>query len=137
MTTAYTLADKPKNAELYEWDCLLCGHETLARPVFLAGPSGVIAAGTGCAAKALYGSADNVTRRKVRNAYDLIVFKSAQAEEMRVERMGRYGRALADLHANNWTPDLISAQRTYHNTTKSVGFFAFLETVATTGDIPS
>jgi hypothetical protein len=50
----YCIAPAPKLASQYEWDCALCGHETLARPVFLAGPAGnVFAAGTGCAAKAL------------------------------------------------------------------------------------
>jgi hypothetical protein len=54
MNSTYRIAPAPKLASQYEWDCALCGHETLTRPVFLANPAGnVIAAGTGCAAKAL------------------------------------------------------------------------------------
>lgn len=138
MTTTYTIAPKPKHAEMREWDCILCGHETLAKPVFLVGPTGtVIAAGTGCAAKALYGDADNVTRRKVRNAYDLVQHKADEAESLRLERMGRYGRALADLAADSWTADLRSTQRTYHGTSKAHTFPEFLAIVAETGEIPA
>lgn len=138
MTTTYTIAPKPKYADMIEWDCVLCGHETLSRPVFLVGPTGsVIAAGTGCAAKALYGDSDNVTRRKVRNAYDLVQHKADEAESLRLERVARYGRALADLASSNWTPDLISAQRTYHKGSKTHSFPEFIEIVATTGNIPA
>lgn len=53
MNSTYRIAPAPKLASQYEWDCALCGHETLTRPVFIEGGAGVIAAGTGCAAKAL------------------------------------------------------------------------------------
>jgi hypothetical protein len=53
MSNTYRIASAPKLASQYEWDCALCGHETLTRPVFIEGGAGVIAAGTGCAAKAL------------------------------------------------------------------------------------
>lgn len=52
--TTYHRVDAPRYASMIEHDCAECGHEALARPVFLATPAGAtIAVGTGCAAKLL------------------------------------------------------------------------------------
>jgi hypothetical protein len=53
MPTTYRLADAPKLASQYEFDCHECGHETLTRPVFVTCGNGPVAVGTGCAAKLL------------------------------------------------------------------------------------
>lgn len=53
----YHIVPPPKNAQFHEWDCQVCGHETLSQPVFLSDGLAVIAAGTGCAARLLYGDA--------------------------------------------------------------------------------
>jgi hypothetical protein len=49
--TKYEIADTPRHAGMYSYNCLECGHEDLARPVFLLADGHLIAVGTGCAAK--------------------------------------------------------------------------------------
>lgn len=110
----YRLSRPPKFAQFQEWDCALCGHETLQRPVFLEGPGGVIAAGTRCAAIALYGREDTSTQTRVRNDFDSLAYKAKQEDKMRVERAGRYAKALAAFHADNdASPELQSVRQTY------------------------
>jgi hypothetical protein len=138
----YSIAPAPKLASQYEWDCALCGHETLARPIFLATPAGnVIAAGSGCAAVALYG--DVARARKVRNEFDAVTYAARQRDEMIAERIARYTAALADFHAGeDSTPALISTRATYWATVRGawngehrMTFPAFLAAVASDGDL--
>lgn len=49
----YRIVSAPKFSDMIEHDCADCGHESLTRPVFLAGPAGTFAVGTGCAARLL------------------------------------------------------------------------------------
>jgi hypothetical protein len=49
--TTYTICEAPKFAGFRIWNCAECGHEELARPVFLAINGQTISVGTGCAAK--------------------------------------------------------------------------------------
>lgn len=141
-TTTYRLAPPPPLASMYEWDCVLCGHETLAKPVFLAGASGVIAAGTGCASVALYGRKDASTKTRVRNAAASLAIKAEREEEARQERRTRYAAALEAFRADvDYTPGLQSTRQAYAATVKAWGghrmtFPAFLALVAETGEIP-
>jgi hypothetical protein len=48
---AYEITDAPRNAGMFSYNCIECGHEELTRPVFLLADGNVIAVGTGCAAK--------------------------------------------------------------------------------------
>lgn len=134
MTTTYEVTAAPKNADMYAHDCLICGHSELSKPVWLRSSTGtVFAAGSGCAAKALFGNdlPKNVT--KARNAYAQAQYEAEQAEQARTERMERFSRALADFEADAWTADLISAQRAYHATKPGVTFPEFIAQVAATG----
>ena len=49
----YRIVSAPKFSDMIEHDCADCGHESLTRPVYLAGPAGTFAVGTGCAARLL------------------------------------------------------------------------------------
>lgn len=54
ITNTYRLAvARPKGTAFTCFDCALCGYPEIAAPVFLIGPAGIIAVGSGCAAKAL------------------------------------------------------------------------------------
>jgi hypothetical protein len=50
MSTTWVLTNRPKHTEFVCFDCHVCGHEELGRPVFVTNGSTTIAVGTGCAA---------------------------------------------------------------------------------------
>lgn len=137
----YTITTAPKLASNYEWDCALCGHETLKRPVFLDNGAGVIAAGAACAAQAIYG--DRAKADKVRKAAEAAAYRAMADEAARIERRGRYSAALADFAADDWTPELRSAQAAYRGTVRGpwagehrMTFPAFIAAVAESGTLP-
>ncbi len=144
-TSAYRIVPAPKHADMIEHDCALCEYERLRRPVFLAGPAGIIAAGSGCAAVALYGRKDSRTVRLVITEADRVALVELQAAEQRAERSARYGRAVEAFAADDdASTDLISARRCYWsyvrhewNGEHRIGFGAFLEGVAQTGELPA
>jgi hypothetical protein len=122
MTTEYRIAPAPKHSGLVEWDCAICHHESLTRPVFIDNGSGVIAAGSGCAARALgLVPANHVGRlpAKVTNAMESegrrLVVEAALVEE----RMESATRALdafdcnrdADEDLARWRRNFISAKK--------------------------
>jgi hypothetical protein len=115
MTTTYRIAPAPKLASQYEWDCALCGHETLARPVFLSGPAGVVfAAGTGCASVALYGRKDAHMMTKVRNAADAAAHVAKMNRRHHAERAAIYAAAIDAFFADDdAAPQLRSARLNY------------------------
>jgi hypothetical protein len=134
MTTTYEVTSAPKHADFHAHDCLVCGHSELSKPVWLKSSTGtVFAAGSGCAAKALYGNDLASSRTKARNAYAEVQHAADIAEQVRTERMERFSRALADFNADNWTADLISAQRAYHAAKPGVTFPEFIAEVAAAG----
>jgi hypothetical protein len=136
VTMTYRIAPAPKFASLYEWDCSRCGRREV-KPVFLNDGTGAKAFGSGCAAR-LLGRPE--AARKIRDEFDAVQRAADQAEEMRVERVARYGRAIAAFEAdpNAENPDLTSARQAYH----SLGGFPQLGTfpvwmaqVAETGEL--
>jgi hypothetical protein len=137
MSTAYRLTNAPRYAGMREWDCALCGHETLKRPVFLEGPEGLVSAGTGCASVALYGRKDARLERKVRADFDAAETLARWAEEATEERKVRYSAALAAFQAGeDGAPALVTARKTYHGggSIQAHGPFpAWLARVAETG----
>jgi hypothetical protein len=146
-TSGYRLTDAPRHASMQAFDCALCGHPELGRPVFLATPDGnTIAAGSGCAAAAIYGRKDSRLARRVAADADAIAFRAAQAAEMAAERMGRYGRAADEFAAHldgEPSADLTSTRQTYFATVRGawggehrMTFPAFLAEVAASGEIP-
>lgn len=135
-TTTYRIAPAPKFAALYEWDCSRCGRREV-KPVFLNDGTGAKAYGSGCAAR-LLGRPE--AARKIRVEFDAVQRAAEQAEEMRVERTERYGRALKsfELDPNVETPELLSARRTYHQSGgfPVLGTFpAWMARVAETGEL--
>lgn len=153
----YRIVAAPKLASQYEFDCQVCEHESLKHPVFLEGPAGRFAAGTGCAAKLLYGDDSARSKRLVRATFDTEMFKAKQAAELAAERQTRYTAALAafqkgkEARANGLdvavdslgdVPALISARTTYSNwrerfeSTPPLNFPEFMAAIAETGEIP-
>lgn len=136
MTTTYEIVPAPKNSDMYAHDCLICGHSELSKPIWLKSSNGtVFPAGQTCASIAVLGSAHPNAGTRVRRQAETIQHEADIAEEMRVERMERFARALADFESDNWTADLISAQRTFHASKPSVTFPEFMAQVAQTGNI--
>lgn len=144
--TAYRVVAPPKFAGLQEFDCQLCGYESLVRPVFLAGPAGVIAAGAGCAAVALYGRCDAAAQHRVRLEFDAAAHQARVAEQLAAERAARYASALADFEADRagYSPALESCRSTYWSFVRGdwngehrMTFPAFLASVAAAGELPS
>lgn len=75
MTSKWHIVDPPKYASMQEWDCQVCGRETLKHPVFLSDGSGRICAGTGCAAELLgYSQMNkkNIERERDRRANEVV-----------------------------------------------------------------
>jgi hypothetical protein len=90
---AETLAiiDPPRFFEMREWDCQVCGRETLKHPVFLS--DGTVA-GTGCAARLL--GLDQETVVRLRDERAAVVRHDASVD---AERAARYAAALTDYRA--------------------------------------
>lgn len=107
---------------MQEWDCQICGHETLKKPVFISGPDGnVVAAGTRCAAIMVYGREDASAQTRVRNEFDALAYKAKQEEELRAERLSRYTKALQQFRSDqDGAPELISVRQTYWSTVRGV-----------------
>lgn len=143
MTTSqptYKIAAAPRFAGMREWDCEICGHETLKRPVFLHSPeTGLIAAGTGCASVALFGRREAHLLREVRRDFDAITRAEVQADELRVDRRQRYSTAAAAFAVrDDGDVHLQAARRTYHDLggSKKLGLFpTWIAHVAATGDL--
>lgn len=142
--SGYRLTAPPALSAFVEMDCALCGHESLAHPVWLLGPAGVIAAGTGCAAVALYGDRAPRSQRLVRNEAAALAIIEAAAAAQRAERMSRYATALAEFSAGvDYSPILQSCRTTYWGTVRGLWlgehrmtFPAFLAAVAADGNLP-
>lgn len=145
----YRLAPAPRFADARAWDCALCSHRDLVRPVFLTGPDGLIAVGSGCAIRALVPD----DTRPVTDADRRILYldagtltRVARAEEdARTERRARYAQALREFaDVPNGGPDeapaLASARTTYHQAGgyPALGILLphFLLAVALTGVLP-
>ena len=151
MTTAtatYRIVPAPKFSGMIDFDCAICEYETLKRPVFLVGPAGVFAAGTGCAAKLLYGDDSARSKRLVTNAFESETIKARQADELIAERKARYTLALAEFTADKsgYSPALESCRTTYWSCKRALGldleaaplnFPEFMAAVAETGEIPN
>lgn len=141
---SYELVAPPKLSAFVEADCALCGHESLTRPVWLRGPAGVIAAGTGCAAVALYGNRSPRSQRLVRNEAEALAIIEAAAAAQRAERMTRYATALDEFRAGvDYSLILQSCRTTYWGTVRGLWnnehrltFPAFLAAVAADGILP-
>jgi hypothetical protein len=134
-TTAYRLVPAPRFAQFTAYDCAVCEHEELAHPVFLDGPNGQFAAGTGCAAKLLgYPRAT-----QVRKEWDSVQSRAEAHEEVLAERRERYGRALVAFKAGEqWNEDYRSVQKTYWQSgaSEKLGSFpAWIVKVAETGEL--
>jgi hypothetical protein len=138
-STTYTIATAPKNSEFYAHDCLICGHSELTKPIWLRSSAGTLfPAGTTCAAKAIYGSDYASIKTRVRNAYDAAQRKANEAEELRIERMERFARALAVFNVTRlsaFDADLASAQKTFHAMKPAVDFPTYMAQVAATGTL--
>ena len=112
MSNTYTVTSRPKGLAFVDFDCAICQHETLKRPIFLAGPSGVIAAGTGCAAELVYGTRTATT--KVRNAADGAEVAATNNRRHQAERANHYAKAIdAFFNGDDVNPDLNGARRDY------------------------
>lgn len=146
-STTYTIAAPPKGAMFTEYDCALCRHESLTRPVFLHSSSGgLIAAGSGCAAVALYGTRSAAAVTRVRKAFDAAAAAAADDEAGRVERQARYAAAAAEFAADRDaapSPALQSCRSTYWSYVRHtwagehrMTFPAFLAAVALEGRLP-
>ena len=136
--TAYRLAPAPRGAGLRSWDCGICRREELKRPVFLSGPDGLIAAGTGCAA-VLLGYPQHRAAR-VRQDFDAVQAREDQRQELLAERREAYSLALGQFRARveGEPAELARARKTYHQGGGSgvLGSFpAWIERVAATGDL--
>lgn len=135
-TTTYTIAAKPKNADMTEFDCHFCAHLDLAKPVFITDGSSVYAAGSGCAAKMVFGDDRPTYVAKVRKAAELMNYEVAQHEAVRTELMERAVKALADFNAGvGYSPELQSMRVLFHKNNTGETFPEFMTNVATTGDI--
>jgi len=136
MTTTWKIAPAPRFAGMKEWDCHFCGHENLAKPVFLTRDGrAVVAAGTGCAAEAL-----GITRRQVVAEAEALVAEAEAAEALRRQVAANKARALEAFEAdpNGDDPYLLAARQDY----RRLGGFArlgkfrtWLAAVAETGDL--
>jgi hypothetical protein len=86
-----TVVNPPRFFDMREWDCQVCGRETLKHPVFLS--DGTVA-GTGCAARLLGLRQETVVR--LRDERIAVVQHETSVD---AERAARYAAALADYHA--------------------------------------
>lgn len=145
----YRLAPAPRFADARSWDCALCEHRDLVRPVFLTGPDGLIAVGSGCALNALAPHRGRVPsdadRRTLYLDADRLTREARAIEDIRTERRARYAQALLEFDAvPNGGPDeapaLASCRTTYHQAggfpTLGILFPCFLLAVALTGVLP-
>jgi pimeloyl-ACP methyl ester carboxylesterase len=96
--TTYHIADAPKFAGMVSYDCSACGHPELGRPVFLDNGSGVIAVGSGCAAKILGIGANEVEAHLAEVA--VAEFNFTQLDAFRWVGMFMPGRVTARLVAD-------------------------------------
>lgn len=137
MTTTYELTVAPKHADFHAYNCLICGHEELTKPIWLRSSTGtVFAAGATCAAKALFGDDTTRNRNKVRTASTILQHKADEEEAMRAERSERFTRALDAFHSDDWAnADLRSAQKAFHATKPTVDFPTYMAQVAETGNL--
>lgn len=139
MTTQYRLTAAPRHASLRQWDCHFCRHEALASPVWLLSESGAtVAAGTGCAARVLFGDAEPATVRRLRASVDehRAAARAAAAEARSWQRTAT--AALEQFRAGrDGAPALGCARRAFHarGGMPVLGPFpTWLEQVATTGE---
>lgn len=93
----YRLAPAPHAAGMRSWDCCRCEHEELRRPVFLAGPGGVVAAGTRCAAVMLGLAPDTATDAEARKVLRPVVAEFEESQR-KAHRAAMYAKT-ADWHA--------------------------------------
>lgn len=136
MTTTWKIAPAPRFAGMMEWDCHFCGHENLAKPVFLTRDGGaVVAAGTGCAAEAL-----GITRYQVAAKADALAAEAAAAEALRRQIAQNKARALEAYEAdpNGDDPYLTAARQDFRRGggfARLGKFSAWLAAVAETGNL--
>ncbi|MHB1772055.1 MAG: hypothetical protein ACYCST_09980 [Acidimicrobiales bacterium] len=91
----------PRYAWLRVWDCQICGHESLAHPVFIEADGERVAAGSGCAARLLSGpSASSSATRRVAERARVLEAESLARARVDEERCGRYEAALAEYAAD-------------------------------------
>lgn len=134
--TTWKIAPAPRFAGMKEWDCYFCGHENLAKPVFLTRDGrAVVAAGTGCAAEAL-----GITRRQVVAEAEALVAEAEAAEALRRQVAENKARALAAFEAdpNSDDPYLAAARQDFARLggfARLGKFSAWLAAVAETGDL--
>lgn len=89
--STYRVVPPPRFAWMREWDCEICGCETLKRPVFLAGVGGPVAAGTGCAARLLGREPRYVTKQR-----DALLAEAVRMASELEARAARYEAALGE-----------------------------------------
>lgn len=152
--TRYALAPAPRHAAMRSWDCAFCAHEDLARPVFLAPATGgpVIAAGSGCALRALaphrgdrgFTAADE---RVLLADADRLTHRARADEDLLADRRIRYAAALIEFTGQDRTdgpvadsPTLLGCRQTYHQSggypALGLLFPEFLLAVAMLGVLP-
>lgn len=107
--TSYRIAEAPRSAGQRNWDCCRCDHEQLRRPVFLEGPSGVLAAGVRCAAIMLGLVPETATGEEGRKAL------KAHTDELRAAEE-RTRRARADAENAVWQAWLAENAPDHDNT---------------------
>lgn len=110
--STYAVAAAPRHSSMREHSCILCGHESLTRPVWLRSPEGnVVPAGTGCALKALYGESTPTTRRRLQVAQGAAMGAAAVAAEWQ----SIASVALAELDRGlDYSEAIQSMRRTFH-----------------------
>lgn len=130
---------------MMEWSCAFCGHQHLGRPVFVSNGGNPVAAGSGCAAIAVYGETAGPHRAAdVKRRSDDLAYEVKVEEQLREERKENYQAAAADLAADRETPYVQQSRKTYHSIVRTrwggqnkMTYPDFVKYVAETGDLPS
>lgn len=135
--TTYRITAAPKFAEASAWDCAECGRQELGKPVFLDGGAGVIAVGTGCAAKLL-----GFPRSKAAHVRKLadVAEAAAVAEAARQAEIAANKAAALDAFTagDDENAYLIAARQDFHRLGGSAvlgSFSGWLAAVAATGEL--
>jgi hypothetical protein len=114
MSTTYTVCKPPKFAQFIEWNCARCGHLHLGSPVFVTSGAAVLAVGSGCAAKLVYGeSAQTYHTTKVKNAAAEAAYQAKVEQAHNAEMLAAYAAAAAEM-TGEWGMAVGRVQKHYH-----------------------
>lgn len=109
---APTVVPPPASARWSSFDCQCCGHPELGSPVFVQLDNGqVLATGSGCAARLVFGERTARTTRMARVAASAAETLERSRQELEARRRQSKAIALEALAAGDWDCPQLQTQR--------------------------